>query len=207
MALLRWVPHRGTLPPLPALEPDGPTPVVLLHGLMGSPGNFEATAQALLDVGAPVVAPLYGQRGTVAVESSFHELIDATSSLPSPVDIVGHSLGGYLGLRLAQEHPGRVRTLVGVGACFRGLPLPPRRLVRHAIPLVMGRGAGDLMTADPFPAEVPAGTRVVSLVSDADVIVPAASASLGEVRPLHGVRHEHLPAQATAILDALDWRP
>lgn len=206
MSLLRWVPHRGTLPPLPPLEPGGPTPVVLLHGLMGSPGNFGATAQALLDCGAPVVAPLYGERGTVGVEKSFRELLDATASLPT-FDIVGHSLGGYLGLRLAAERPGTVRTLVGVGACFRGLPLPPRRLVRRAVPLVMGRGAGDLMTATPFPAAIPEGTRVVSLVSDGDTIVPAASASLGEVRPLRGVLHEHLPAQASAIIDALEWTP
>lgn len=201
MSLLRWVPHRGTLPPLPPPDPGGPTPVVLLHGLMGSPGNFAATAEALLERGIPVVAPLYGDRGTVAVETSFRELLDATSPLPTPFDVVGHSLGGYLGLRLATARPGTVRTLVGVGACFRGLPLPPRRLVRKAIPLVMGRGASDLMTADPFPADVPEGTRVVSLVSDGDTVVPA---SLGEVRPLHGVRHEHLPGQATAIIDALE---
>ena len=204
MPLLRWVPHRGTLPPLPA-RPG--TPVVLLHGLMGSPGNFEATATALVDRGVPVVAPLYGERGTVGVDKSLDELLDATSSLPTPFDIVGHSLGGYLGLRLAVERPGTVRTLVGVGACFRGLPLPPRRLVRRAIPLVMGRGAGDLMTAVPFPADIPTGTRVVSLVSDGDTVVPAASASLGEVRTLHGVRHEHLPGQADAIIEALDWTP
>jgi hypothetical protein len=63
------------------------------------------------------------------------------------------------------------------------------------------------MTAEPFTAELPARTRVVSLVSDADTIVPAASSDLGEVRPLTGVRHEHLPAQADAILDALEWTP
>ena len=205
MSLLRWVPHRGTLPPLPPLSQRPGTPVLLLHGLMGSPGNFERTVTALLELGAPVVAPLYGDRGTVAVERSFTELVDVASDLPTPFDIVGHSLGGYLGLRLAHEFP--VRTLVGVGACFRGLPLPPRRAVRAAIPLVMGRGAGDLMTAEPFTAELPARTRVVSLVSDADTIVPAASSDLGEVRPLTGVRHEHLPAQADAILDALEWTP
>ena len=201
MSWLRWVPHRGTLPPLSA-RPG--TPVVLLHGLMGSPGNFERTARALVGLGAPVVAPLYGQRGTVTVEQSFEELIDVCRALPLPVDIVGHSLGGLLGLRLAHEC--KVRTLVGVGACFKGLPLP-RRALRRAIPLVMGRGAGDLMTATPFDAAVPEGTRVVSLISDADTIVPAWSSELGEVRRLHGVRHEHLPGQADAILDALEWTP
>ena len=100
-----------------------------------------------------------------------------------------------------------MRTLVGVGAAFRGLPLPPNPVVRRGVGIVMGRGAGDLMTATPFEAEVPAGTRVVSLISDADRVVPSASSELGEIVRIHGVRHEHLPGLAEPIIDALEWRP
>lgn len=210
MSLLRWVPHRGTLPPLPPLEQTPGTPVLLLHGLMGSPGNFERTARGLLELGAPLAAPLYGLRGTVPLERSFGELADVAGDILATrerIDIVGHSLGGHLGLRLAHEFPGRVRTLVGVGAAFRGLPLPPNPVVRRGVGLVMGRGADDLMTAVPFAAAVPAGTRVVSLISDADQVVPATSAELGEIRRICGIRHEHLPGLAGDIIDALDWTP
>ena len=210
MSLLRWVPHRGTLPPLPPLERTEGTPVLLLHGLMGSPGNFERTARGLLDLGAPVVAPLYGLRGTVRVEDSLAELVDVAGEVLAErgrIDVVGHSLGGLLGLRLAHRFPGRVRTLVGVGAAFRGLPLPPNPVVRRGVGVVMGRGAGDLLTAAPFAAVAPEGTRVVSLISDADRVVPSASSELGEVRRLRGVRHEHLPGLAGDIIDALEWTP
>ncbi|RSZ61587.1 alpha/beta fold hydrolase [Corynebacterium hylobatis] len=210
MSLLRWVPHRGTLPALPPLEQVEGTPVMLLHGLMGSPGNFEGTVHGLLDLGVPVVAPLYGRRGTVRIEQSFAELMEVTGELLAErerIDIVGHSLGGHLGLRLAHEFPGRVRTLVGLGAAFRGLPLPPNPVVRHGVSIVMGRGAGDLMTSVPFEAVVPEGTRVVSLISDTDWFVPAASSEIGEVRRLRGTRHEHLPGLAGDIITALEWKP
>ena len=134
--------------------------VLLLHGLMGSPGNFERTARGLLELGIPLAAPLYGLRGTVPLERSFGELADVAGDILATrerIDIVGHSLGGHLGLRLAHEFPGGVRTLVGVGAAFRGLPLPPNPVVRRGVGLVMGRGADDLMTAVPFAAAVPAG--------------------------------------------------
>ena len=58
MSLLRWVPHRGTLPPLPPLSQRPGTPVMLLLGLWGSPGNFARTVTALLALGGRVVARL-----------------------------------------------------------------------------------------------------------------------------------------------------
>ena len=207
MSLLRWVPHRGHLPELPALPG---TPVVLLHGLLGSPGNFELTARALIAAGIPVIAPEYGLRGTVPVERSLTELVDVLSphlGSSRTVDIVGHSLGGLLGLRLARQFPGSVRTLVGVGAAFRGLPAPRNPVVRRGIGTVMGRGALDLLTPEPWAAEVPAGTRVVSIISDADRIVPRESSDLGEVVEVHGVRHEYLPSLAREISAALAWTP
>lgn len=207
MSLLRWVPHRGCLPELPELPG---TPVVLLHGLLGSPGNFEVTARALIAAGVPVIAPEYGLRGTVPVERSLTELVDVLSPHLGPsrtVDIVGHSLGGLLGLRLAHEFPGSVRTLVGVGAAFRGLPAPRNPVVRRGIGTVMGRGALDLLTREPWAVEVPVGTRVVSIVSDADRIVPRESSGLGEIVEVRGVRHEYLPSLAGQISAALAWTP
>ncbi|RNE49848.1 alpha/beta fold hydrolase [Corynebacterium alimapuense] len=210
MSLLRWLPHRGQLPDLPADIPG--TPVILLHGLMGSPGNFEVTARELIARNIPVVAPEYGQRGTVAVSQSLAEvariiepIIDASPR--SQVDIVGHSLGGMLALRLAQQYPGKIRTVVGLGATFRGLPQPPNPLLRHGIRAVMGRGAVEIMTSTPFPVTVPKETRVVSVVSATDQVVPAASSELGDIISVSDTRHEYLPSLATEIISALDWTP
>ncbi|AGF73391.1 alpha/beta fold hydrolase [Corynebacterium halotolerans] len=206
------MPHRGTLPELPPLADAPGTPVVLLHGLMGSPGNYERTARRLLDAGVPVAAPEYGRHGTVGLERSLAEITDGIGEVlgHSPtgrIDIVGHSLGGLMGLRLAHYLPGKVRTLVGLGAAFRGLPPARNRLLGWGIGTVMGVGARELMVPQPLDAVVPEGTRVVSIVSDADRVVPTDSSRLGELVEVHGVRHEHLPGLAAEITDALGWRP
>ncbi len=185
---------------------------MLLHGLLGSPGNFERTAHALLDADVPLLAPTYGRRGTIGLADSTAEVLSCVTAAVahSPtgrVDIVGHSLGGLLGLRCAHALPGAVRTLVGLGAVFRGLPPGPNRLLRWGVGVVAGDGARELMVAEPFEATVPQDTRVVSLYSGVDRVVPAGSSRLGEVVELPGVRHEYLPGEAEAICRALAWRP
>ncbi len=206
------MPHRGTLPELPPLADAHGTPVVLLHGLMGSPGNFERTVRRLLDDGVPVAAPGYGRRGTIGLDASLAEVTGGIDEIiaASPtgrIDVVGHSLGALMGLRLAHTRPGKVRTLVGVGAVFRGLPPARNRLLGWGIKVVMGVGARELMVPEPLDAVEPEGTRVVSLISAADRVVPSDSSRLGEVVEIPDVRHEHLPGRADEIVAALRWRP
>lgn len=203
---MTWVPHRGTLPPLAPL--DGRTPVIVLHGLLGSPGNFAPTIAGLGDV--PVLAPAYGRHGTALIDDCLHELrpvFDAAtlSSRRGVVDVIAHSYGALLALRLAHEFD--VRTLVGVGPAWRGVAFSRSEGLRRAVGRVAGPGAVQLLRRTPFEVSEPAGTRVVSLVSSGDRVVPRASSALGEVIELPDpVRHEHLPAQAEAIVSALRWR-
>ena len=56
-------------------------------------------------------------------------------------------------------------------------------------------------------ASAPAGTRVVSIVSSADRVVPVSSARLGKLVRIDGVIHENLPQVTRPVLEALDWRP
>lgn len=207
------IPTRGELPELPGLVPGGPTPVLFLHGVLASPGNFEGAIRALLEQGVPVIAPTYGDRGTGDIHSSFRELQDmlATEVLSQhdQIDIVGHSLGGRLGLELAHHFPARVRTLVGIGAIYRGVPRGGTlgaKLFHTALGTLGGPAYRQIMVSTPMSAALPQHTRVISLVSDRDSIVPVSSAELGEIRRLKGVRHEHLPQQTEAILQALAWR-
>ena len=52
--LVLYLPRRGTLPPpLPVTRDD--VPVLLLHGYLGSPGNFGPTARALQQRGTPAL--------------------------------------------------------------------------------------------------------------------------------------------------------
>lgn len=216
MGLLSWIPHRGTLPALPSLSEiaAGPgTPVVFLHGFLASPNNFELPLTALMREGIPVAAPAYGDGGTARVDESFAQLKTAVQELldASPtgrVDVVGHSLGGHLGLRLAHHYPpGTVRTLVGLGAAFRGVPYRGRPWLLRAAGAIAGPGVAEVLRPEPWEASAPAGTRVVSIVSSADRVVPVSSADVGELVRIDGVIHENLPQVTRPVLEALDWRP
>lgn len=171
----------------------------MLHGTLGSPGNFAALAHELQARGRRVIGLEYGDRGTGDLVESAREVRDFLAQFPV-VDVVGHSLGGLMGLRAAHElKPGQVRTLVGLGASWRGVP---SMRFRRLIEFVCGAAYGQLMRH--FPAHIPEGTHVVSIVSDTDTVVPASSSTLGTVVKVRGVHHSHLPNQVEAIIKALE---
>lgn len=203
MALLRWVPTRGRLPVSPYVTGDSPIPVLFLHGTLGSPGNFERPAQRLVQQGRPFFAPAYGNHGTADLDSSLQELLKYIDELNSQgvhrVDVVGHSAGGLLALRIAHARPGFVRKLVGLGAAFHGLPKNLR--FKPVVKWIGGQAL--LQLTQKIPAELPENVELISVFSTADRVVPAQSSKLGELVEIHGVRHEDLPRQADIIIDAL----
>ncbi|AZA08518.1 alpha/beta fold hydrolase [Corynebacterium pseudopelargi] len=210
MALLKWVPPMGILPASPPIQ-GGEIPVLFLHGTLGSPGNFEFPARALANRGRAFVAPRYGSHGTDSLDTSLAELSGYVAKLEAQgikqVDIVGHSAGGLLGLRLAHKHPGFVRGLIGLGAAFKGVPrsLPLNRLSRPMLSPLVRFVAGQVFVdiTQQLAAQIPEGLQLISIYSTADRIVPAASSQLGRTIEIAGVRHEELPRQTVPILEAL----
>ncbi|KQB83112.1 alpha/beta fold hydrolase [Corynebacterium oculi] len=205
MHLLDLVPPHGVAPYLPGLSASAATgrrPVLVLHGAAGSPGNFEELLRLLADrADRAVAAPAYGRRGTAPLERSLAEVEAHARRLVagSPdglIDVVGHSLGGLIGLLLARRLP--VARLIGLGACFRGCP--PR------FPRLMGRLVGPIYPQIMRRLDVapPPATRIISFVSPLDTIVPPAYADLSgypgacvEVVSAPGVLHYQFP-EATA---------
>ncbi|WP_431032055.1 alpha/beta fold hydrolase [Streptomyces sp. P6-2-1] len=105
---------------------EGP-PVVLLHGLAGYAGEWEAVAVRLRARGHHVVAmDLRGHGGSVRhprdTRASAHA--DDVAGLlgrlgAGPAVLVGQSLGGRVALRVAHQHPALVRGLALVEADAR----------------------------------------------------------------------------------------
>jgi pimeloyl-ACP methyl ester carboxylesterase len=84
--------------------------MLLLHGLGATGGVWR---------GYDGIAPDLPGHGTAAWEPSysFDRLAEAVLPLlgPEPVTVVGHSMGGVVGLALAAVAPDRVRRVVGLG--------------------------------------------------------------------------------------------
>lgn len=106
------------------IAPSGQSPtgrtVLLLHGKNFDGGAWTTTARALAAAGNRVVVPDqigFGRSSKPALDYSFELLAHNTVALLdhlgiADVDVVGHSMGGMLGVRFALLHPTRIRRLV-----------------------------------------------------------------------------------------------
>ena len=99
-------------------RPDAPT-ALALHGITATAFSWLAVADALGDDAALLAVDLRGRGDSHALPAPFGldahtddllAVLDACS-LDNPV-VVGHSMGAYLGARLAARHPQRVSRLL-----------------------------------------------------------------------------------------------
>lgn len=210
MTVLSQIQPRLELPPALPLHAEL-IPVVAIHGTFGSPGNFLQLSLTLQGRGIPVFGPSYAGRGVLGIKQGTAELkkflLGILESCPQ-VDLVAHSQGGMQALALSQDPDlsGRIRTLVGLGACFKGMP---NTIPEWLKPLILEIGGPSyLELCDPaFAPEpvVPDTVRLVSLVSTADLVVPFSSSELGEVRVIAHYPHTQLPKAVRHILPALGY--
>jgi pimeloyl-ACP methyl ester carboxylesterase len=98
--------------------PDGP-PLVLLHGLGGSRSNWALLAPELARTRRVLVVDLpgHGRSSALPAAPGLGPYADRVAKLLedeglAPVDVVGHSFGGLVGIRLAVRRPELVRGLV-----------------------------------------------------------------------------------------------
>lgn len=117
-------------------EGSGPA-VLLLHGVGGDGGNWEAVARSLRDRFTLIAMDLrgHGGSGRIAGVVSAHDLArDALAVLDEAgverCAVVGFSLGGAVAQALALDHPARVERLALIGTvCGR---TPDEQVRAHA---------------------------------------------------------------------------
>jgi esterase len=128
----------------PATTPQGQPPLLIAHGLFGSARNWHMVARNLattrdvvsVDMRNHGMSPRYNSQNYTDMAGDLAEVI---VSLGSPVDVLGHSMGGKAAMMLALTHPALVGQLI-VGdiapvayshdntqhiAAMRALPLRP----------------------------------------------------------------------------------
>lgn len=99
---------------------SGPRTVVFLHGLFGQGKNFHSVATALGDVATSHLADLPNHgRSPWTEDFDLDGQADAvadwlTATFFRPVALIGHSLGGKIGMRVALRHPHLIDRLMVV---------------------------------------------------------------------------------------------
>jgi pyruvate dehydrogenase E2 component (dihydrolipoamide acetyltransferase) len=113
-----WVEVNGIRVRYARRGPQAGVPVLFLHGYGGDLGNWLFNLDAV-STAAPVIAldlPGHGQSDARLPGTSLADLSGFVAAFLEEigverVHVVGHSLGGAIGARLALDHPGRVASL------------------------------------------------------------------------------------------------
>jgi pimeloyl-ACP methyl ester carboxylesterase len=178
-------------------------PVLLIHGYMATRGSLHLLERHLTDRGHIVISYPLGFpvnlgdiRDSAGLIARKVESIVAQTGV-TEIDVVGHSLGGLVGLfylkRLGGRH--RVRRLIMLGTPTQGTWSALLGLVTAPL----GRASLQLLPGSPFLRELgemplPKGADVVSIGAVRDWLAPVSSTVLD------GVRHIALPTGHSGLL-------
>jgi len=178
--------------------PDNPSrpPILFIHGILGGPWYFEGYQRYFAARGYPSYAvSLRGRPGSrpvrdlgrVSLDEFVTDALDVVRVLGRPI-IVGHSMGGLIAQRLAEEDMSDIVVLLS-SAPPGGITLATPRLVAKQImnlgPLLRSRplsatdGDADELIFNRIPVDQRAGLRA-ALVPDSGRA--AREISLGTVR-------------------------
>ncbi|EJL77579.1 putative hydrolase or acyltransferase of alpha/beta superfamily [Polaromonas sp. CF318] len=129
-------------------------PLLLLHGGLGQVEMMGPVLAALAQTRQVIGVDLYGH-GRTALTDRPVSLVDMGEDMAQiiqklgygPVDVMGYSMGGGVGFRLAVQHPERVRRLVLVSAGYAQDGFFPEMLPMQA---QVGAAMADMMKDTPM---------------------------------------------------------
>jgi pimeloyl-ACP methyl ester carboxylesterase len=162
--------------PLPGARQHGPRPVIVLHGYAMNRANFVPLAYRLARAG---LGPIYGFEywtlgRTAAAARQLGWFVDQVREATgaAQVDIVGHSMGGvvahYYVVLLGGDGP--VHHLVTLGSPHMGTDVSRVGIGHPTRELLVGSKLVMRLAA----ASAPQRTKITTLLSHADALVPAA---------------------------------
>lgn len=165
-------------------KPDSPRPVLIIHGFLGTRGSMFPLERRLLDDGFTVFSFNLGTLNTRDIRRSafiIHRKIESilAQTPVGQVDIVGHSMGGLIGLYYVKKLGGakRVRRLVMIGTPVKGTWAA---LLGVATLGMWSTSSWQLLPRSRFLDELaqgplPPGVEVYSLAAARDWVCPPAS--------------------------------
>jgi len=101
----------------PAAVQTGQPTLMIVHGLFGSGRNWSVIARHLADTRDTVTVDLRNHGTSPRAPGQSYgdmaaDLEEVIATLPGPVDLLGHSMGGKAAMVLALTHPTLIRRLV-----------------------------------------------------------------------------------------------
>ena len=203
MAFVRHTLRGNRVAPVAPGQPteDRP-PVLLIHGYLATRGSLHLLERRLSDLGHLVLTYRLGLVHSGDICDSAARIAAKIESIAAQthlhrMDIVGHSMGGLVGLYYVKRLGGRrrVRRLVMLGtptsgtwSALLGVALAP-----------LGRASLQLLPDSTFLRELdegplPDGVEIFSLAGDRDRLAPPATTRLS------GVHHICLPTNHAGLL-------
>jgi triacylglycerol lipase len=184
-----------------AADPTRP-PVLLVHGYMATRGSLHLLERRLAERNHLVLTYRLGPMNVGSIRHAAGLIARKVESLISQtpvraVNVVGHSMGGLVGLYYLKRLGGRdrVRKLILLGSPVGGTWSAVMGLL--AAPL--GRASLELLPSSPLLRELregplPDGVEVVTVAGERDLLAPVAATVLP------GVRHICLPTSHSGLL-------
>jgi pimeloyl-ACP methyl ester carboxylesterase len=185
-----------------------PPAIVLVHGIRTSASMWRRQVEDLSRAGHDVEAvdlPGHGSRMAeqFSLAAAMDVLDEAVGRHRGPVLLVGLSLGGYLSIHYAGEHPDRVAGLVAAScqALPRGVGLWGYRALARAIHRLPDRGAwlNDAMAKRFLPPE---GFADMAAGGVALEVMDTTLAAVGTLDPLASLRR--YPGPVWFVMGGLD---
>ena len=154
-------------------------PLILLHGGIGAGEMFAPILPALADGRRVITVDLQAHGGTADIDRPLRAdlMADDIAALLGHLgleqaDVMGYSLGGMVSLRLAIQHPARVRRLVVVSVALRRDGSHPEVVAAMD---QMSPAAAEPMKQSPLYAQY---ARLAPRVDDWPVLIAKVSESL-----------------------------
>jgi pimeloyl-ACP methyl ester carboxylesterase len=140
----------------------GPRPFVLVHGFTGSRDDFAEMLPRLAERGRTVALDLRGHGGSTntgdparyTIETLRDDVLGALDALGiERCDLLGHSMGGMVALRLALDAPARVASLVLMDTAAAPIDRAARRFFEVGAKIAREQGMETLATLARAAAE------------------------------------------------------
>ena len=170
----------------------GSPPVLIIHGFLGTRGSMFMLERRLVDDGFVVVSFNLGtlnvrdiRRSAFLIHRKIERILAQTPS--QRIDIIGHSMGGLIGLYYVKKLGGhaRVRKLIMMGTPVRGTWAALASASSRSGYGRPRRGscspAAGFWTSSAQGDDVPAGVEMYSIAAARDWVVPLATTRLAGV--------------------------